>query len=115
MKLAEDIRQKTPARSLVLHAPTFNSPVFLTGRRSLLGYPGWAWSRGLDYTEREDTIRRIYKGNVDAAELMRREHIAYVVIGPLERQSMSANEAFFSNYVKVSECGPYDLYKVSSD
>jgi hypothetical protein len=115
IELAGEIRQKTPPRALVLHAPTFNSPVFLTGRRSLLGYPGWAWSRGLDYTEREDTIRRIYKGNLDAAELMRREHIAYVVIGPLERKSMSANEAFFSNYVKVSECGPYDLYKVSSD
>src|SRR5438876_10552349 len=55
IELAGEIRQKTPARALVLHAPTFNSPVFLTGRRSLLGYPGWAWSRGLDYTDREDT------------------------------------------------------------
>jgi uncharacterized membrane protein len=81
----------------------------------LLGYPGWAWSRGLDYTEREDTIRRIYKGNLDAAELMRREHVAYVMVGPLERLSMSANEAFFSHYVEVSKCGAYHLYKVSSD
>jgi hypothetical protein len=115
IELAGEIRQKTPARALVLHAPTFNSPVFLTGRRSLLGYPGWAWSRGLDYTEREDTIRRIYKGNLDAAELMRWEHIDYVIVGPLERLSMSANEAFFSHYVEVSKCGAYHLYKVSSD
>jgi len=115
IEFAGAIRQKTPARALVLHAPTFNSPVFLTGRRSLLGYPGWAWSRGLDYTEREETIRRIYKGDLDAAELMRREHIAYVMVGPLERQSMSANEAFFFHYVKISECGAYHLYKVSSD
>jgi hypothetical protein len=115
IEFAGEIREKTPARALVLYAPTFNSPVFLTGRRSLVGYPGWAWSRGLDYTEREETIRRIYKGNLDAAELMRREHIAYVMVGPLERQSMSANEAFFSHYVKISECGAYHLYKVSSD
>jgi len=113
--LAVEIRQKTPARALVLYAPTFNSPIFLTGRRSLLGYPGWAWSRGLDYTERQDKIRRIYSGEPDADSLMRREHIDYVMIGPLERISMSANEAFFSHYVKVAESGAYDLYKVSSD
>lgn len=53
IKIAAEIRQKTPARALVLYAPTYNSPIFLTGRRSLLGYPGWAWSRGLDYSERE--------------------------------------------------------------
>jgi hypothetical protein len=115
IKLAAEIRQDTPARALVLFAPTFNSPVFLTGRRSLLSYPGWAWSRGLDYAEREDQIRRIYRGDPDAQNLMRREHIDYVMIGPLERASMSANEAFFSQYVKVAQCGPYDLYKVSSD
>jgi hypothetical protein len=115
INLAAEIRQKTSARALVLHAPTFNSPIFLTGRRSLLGYAGWAWSRGLDYTEREDKIRRIYRGNPDVANLMRREHIDYVMIGPLERVSLSANEAFFSHYVKVAECGAYRLYKVSSD
>ena len=115
INIAAEIRQKTPARALVLHAPTFNSPIFLTGRRSLLGYAGWAWSRGLDYTEREDEIRRVYRGDPDAANLMRREHIDYVMIGPLERVSMSANEAFFSHYVKVAEDGAYRLYKVSSD
>lgn len=112
---AAEIRQRTPARALVLYAPTFNSPVLLTGRRSLLGYPGWAWSRGLDYTEREKQIRRIYRGSPDAADLMRREHIDYVMIGPLERGSMSANEAFFSHYVKIAEYGAYHLYKVSSE
>ena len=115
INLAAEIRQKTPARALVLYAPTYNSPIFLTGRRSLLGYPGWAWSRGLEYTERQDTIRRIYSGNPDADSLLRLEHIDYVMIGPLERISMSANEVFFSHYVKVAESGAYAFYKVSSD
>jgi uncharacterized membrane protein len=81
----------------------------------LLGYPGWAWARGLDYKEREDKIRRIYSGDPDSESLMRREHIDYVMIGPLERVSMSANEAFFSKYLKVAESGAYELYRVSSD
>jgi hypothetical protein len=115
INLAAEIRQKTPPRALVLYAPTFNSPIFLTGRRSMLGYPGWAWSRGLDYTERQNKIRRIYSGNPGAADLMRRERIDYVMIGPLERMSMSANELFFSHYVKVAESGAYELYKVSPE
>lgn len=115
INLAAEIRQKTPARALVLYAPTFNSPIFLTGRRSLLGYAGWAWSRGLDYTDREEKIRRIYRGDPDAANMMRQEHVDYVMIGPLERESMSADEAFFSHYAKVAEHGAYRLYKVSSD
>jgi hypothetical protein len=115
ISFAAEIRQKTPERALVLHASTFDSPIFLTGRRSILGYAGWAWSRGLDYTEREDKIRRIYRGDLDAANLLRQENIDYVVIGPVERGSMSANEAFFSHYAKIAECGAYQLYKVSLD
>jgi hypothetical protein len=114
VKLATEIWQKTPVRALVLHAPTFNSPTFLTGRRSLLAYAGWAWSRGLDYAQREDKIRRIYRGDRDAANLLRQEHVDYVMIGPLELVSMSANQSFFSHYARVADCGAYQLYKVSS-
>src|SRR5262249_50530456 len=42
--MAETIAREAAPRSVVLHAPIYNSPVFLTGRRSLLGYPGWMWS-----------------------------------------------------------------------
>jgi len=45
---------------------------------------------------------------------MRREHIDYVMIGPLELVSMSANQSFFSHYARVADCGAYQLYKVSS-
>ena len=42
--LGDTISRQTAPRALVLHAPVYNSPIFLTGRRSLLGYPGWMWS-----------------------------------------------------------------------
>ena len=42
------VRATTPPRALILHAPVANHPVFLTGRRSLMGYPGHVWSHGLD-------------------------------------------------------------------
>src|SRR5262249_30644578 len=45
MAVAAQILRSTSPRAVVLHAAVYDSPVFLTGRPSLLGYPGWAWTR----------------------------------------------------------------------
>jgi hypothetical protein len=114
---AEVIKRETSPRSLILHAPTYNDPVYLTGRRTFLGYPGHVWSHGIDYTQREAELKRIYSGSADAPALMERAGIEYVVFGPLEReeltrQGVTVNESFFSSrYRKVGEAGDYRLYK----
>lgn len=114
--IASAISEQAPSRALVLHAPTFNSPVFLTGRRSLLGYPGWIWSRGLDYFQRNDDIQRIYSGGPDAAALLDRYGIDYVLVGPDELSSLRVvNEGFLSQYKAVAQAGPYRLYKTSHE
>lgn len=109
---AEMIKQKTEPRALVIHAPVHNHPVFLTGRRSLMGYPGHIWSHGLDYYERESEIKRVYAGTADAAAILRKYGVAYAVVSPLERQ-MSVNDQFFSRFELVGEVGGYRLYKIT--
>jgi hypothetical protein len=114
---AEIIKRETSPRSLILHAPTYNDPVYLTGRRTFLGYPGHVWSHGIDYFAREAELKRIYAGGPDAPALVERAGIEYVVVGPLERaeltrQGVTVNESFFgSRYRKVGEAGGYRLYK----
>jgi hypothetical protein len=112
--MADEISQRTAPNSVVLHAPTYNSPVFLTGRRSLLGYAGWMWSRGLDSGQREAEIGRIYAGEPDADSLLRNYHVDYVLIGPQELTSQKVNPAFWSKYPQVASAGPYRLFKVSN-
>jgi hypothetical protein len=112
IQFAELIKQQTAPRSLVMHAPVHNHPVFLTGRRSLMGYPGHIWTHGLDYVQRESEIKRIYAGSPDAAELMRKYGIEYVVASPLERNIMIVNEQFFSKFEIVGDVGEYRLYKI---
>jgi hypothetical protein len=99
-------------RALVLHAPTYNSPVFLTGRRSLLGYPGWMWSRGLDYSQRSADIERIYSGGPEAEALLRQYNVDYALVGPLELASFKVNEQFWSKYKRVSPAGAYRVYQI---
>ncbi len=108
--MANTISQRAAPHALVLHAPTYNTPVFLTGRHSLLGYPGWMWSRGLNSTEREAEIQRIYAGAPDAEALLRRNQVDYVLIGPEELASMHVNPQFWSRYPEVAQIGQYRLY-----
>jgi len=116
LEFAEVIKRETAPRSLILHAPTYNDPVYLTGRRTFLGYPGHVWSHGIDYGPREAELKRIYTGAADAPALIERAGIEYVVVGPLEREEMrqrglALNESFFARYRKVGEAGAYRLYK----
>jgi hypothetical protein len=111
--LAELIKRETPPRSLILHAPTYNHPVFLTGRRSPMGYAGHLWTHGLDYLPREADLRLMYAGGAGAAELLERYGVDYVVVSPLEQAAMPVNGQFFERYLKVGEAGAYRLYKTT--
>ena len=111
--VAQIIRDETPARALILHAPTYNPPLFLTGRRSLLGYTGYIWAHGLPYVDREADIKRIYAGEPGAAELLERYGIDYIVVSPLERNSMTVDDAFLDQYALIGEAGDYRLYEVA--
>jgi hypothetical protein len=109
---ANQISTQTGPRTLVLHAPTYNSPVFLTGRRSLLGYPGWMWSRGLNYSERSTDIESIYSGAPEADALLRKYNVDYVLVGPMELASFKVNEQFWSKYKMLSQAGAYRVYQI---
>jgi len=111
--IAHLISRLASPRALVLHAPTYDTPVFLTGRRSLLGYPGWMWSRGLDYSQRQAQIQRMYAGAPDAETLIGRYQVDYVLIGPQELAFSSVNPEFWSRYPKVAEIGQYRLYSTN--
>lgn len=112
LKFAELVKEKTAPRALIIHAPVHNTPVFLTGRRSLMGYPGHIWTHGLKYLQREGEIRRIYLGAPDAVQLLQTYGVEYAVVGPHEKTLITVNDLFFMRFEKVGEVGEYKLYKI---
>lgn len=112
VRFAERIKETIPPRALIVHAPVHNTPVFLTGRRSLMGYPGHIWTHGLEFARREAEIKRIYLGAPDALPLLKSYGVDYAVIGPLERIVTPPNEQFFMQFQKVEQVGDYSLYKI---
>ena len=112
VSFAESVKNGTEPRALIIHAPVHNHPVFLTGRRSLMGYPGHIWTHGLDYVQRESEIKRVYAGGPDAMFLLKKYNISYAVLSPLERNLLNVNEEFFSKFEVVGEVSGYRLYKI---
>lgn len=115
LAFAAMLRNVTPPRALVLHVPTYNHPVLLSGRRSLLGYPGHIPSQGLDAGNRESEIGRVYAGAHDASELIARHEIDFIVVGPGERSALRVNDAFLANFPLVGETGGYQLHRVAGN
>jgi len=111
LRFAELVKAQTAPRSLIVHAPVHNTPVFLTGRRSLMGYPGHIWTHGLQFVQREGEIKRIYLGAPDAEQLITKYGIEYLVVGPQERIVTPVNDQFINRFQKVGEVGEYKLYK----
>ena len=113
LNAATAIMNATPPRARVLHAPIHNSVIALTGRQSLMGYPGHLWTHGIDYGSRETEVQTIYQGGAIAMELMSKYKIDFVVIGPVERRDLNPDENFFAtNYAKVVDQPEYRVYQI---
>ena len=114
VKFAEEIAAKTPPRSRILNGFTFNHPVYWSGRRSIVGYPGHLWSHGLDSNERTTEMRRVYAGEPDADALLKKWQVDYVSVGPKDHENdIKINDAYWAKFPVVIETKTYKLYKVT--
>ncbi len=112
--VAEQIKQRTAPNALFLNAPTFNSAIVLSGRRSLMRYGGHLGSYGIDFGEREKEVKRIYAGDATAEILLRKYNVEYVLISPEEKSGLTVNEEYFRKFPIVAEAGQYRVYKVKN-
>ncbi|HET8628239.1 MAG TPA: hypothetical protein VFL91_12500 [Thermomicrobiales bacterium] len=112
--LAALVRAETPPRAIVAVGLQYNHPITVLGDRVvMMSYPGWLWTQGLDYAQRERDLRAIYAFAPDAPALLRRYNVSYVVIGPAERQDLQANEAAFrARYPVAISTEHYEVFKV---
>lgn len=117
VKLAEQIKRTTAPRAMFLNAPTFNSAVVLSGRRSLMRYVGHLSSYGIDYAPRETEVKRIYEGSALSEGILQKYGIEYVVVSPAERDycnqaNVELNEDYFRRFPVAAQVGDYSVYKV---
>jgi hypothetical protein len=113
LEVAALLREKTEPRAVVLHAPIHNSVVALSGRQSVMGYPGHLWTHGIDYQRRELEVATIYRGGSNTLEPLSRLGVNYVIIGPAERTQLAVDENYFASlYPAVIDHAGYRVYRV---
>jgi hypothetical protein len=114
LEVASILREKTPPRSVILHAPIHNSVVALSGRQSVMGYPGHLWTHGIDYRQREADVLSVYRGGQETADTLSRFKVDYLIVGPVERSQFQADENFIAGrYPLVIDHGEYRVYQVN--
>lgn len=116
LNLAEWVKNNTFPEAIFLTTDNHDHWLpTLTGRKIILGFKGWLWTYGFNYSEQETAVNIIYKGLAEAKKWLKKYKIDYIVIGPMERQNMSnINEKFFDdNFPIVYKLGQTKIYSAA--
>ncbi len=76
-----------PEQGSFLTLPTYNHPVFLAGRPISVAYPGHLWSHGYDYTEKENAVRSVLKGDQNWQQSLKLLNPRYIFWGTREAEA----------------------------
>jgi len=113
LKVAEWVRSNTAPTAVFAVADQHNNPIpTLTGRREVIGYPGWLWTYGLsDFVKKGEAEKLILAGDPTTPELVRRYGVDYVLIGPQELAD-GASRAYWDDHGDlVYSDGRYSVYR----
>jgi hypothetical protein len=118
MELADQFKSlRSSPESLVLIAPKHNHWLScLSGNPVFMGYPGWLWSWGIQYTSREREVNEILEGGPSAEYLIQNHKIQYAVLSAQDRvKDHPININFFeSHYKKVLDEKGWRIYSLDS-
>jgi uncharacterized membrane protein len=114
ISLAKWVTQSTDIHSIWLTGYVHNHWLFnLTGRQSVMTFPGWLWTQGYHYLPVQTDVDTIYLGGAEAKRLLAKYQVNYVVIGDLEKGKISIDQDFFDeNYPIAFQLGATKIYRV---
>ncbi|MDR4508003.1 MAG: PA14 domain-containing protein [Candidatus Brocadiaceae bacterium] len=111
IELANRISLETPVDAIFLTTRKHNHPVYLSGRKTLMGHPFHLWSHGYTgKTKRAEDILYMMSGKLGAIPIIESYRLHYAVVGPPEKD-MYVNRFFFSrNYECIISTKNYSVY-----
>ncbi len=115
IKLAKDFRDISKPEDVVLTSDNHNHFIpTLTGRQMLLGFRGWIWTYGIDYSVVEAHEIEMFRGTSRAKKLLKDYKVKYVVIDNSAKENFGADEGFFQkNYKLVLSNSSNRIYKIN--
>lgn len=113
-QMADYIKTTIPQNELILTGTDHRNPVdALAGRPVLVGYPGWLWSRGIDYSQREQEVKNFYFLPSTDNPLLKQFNIKYVLLDSQTISDFNADKNVFDKkFIILYHIGQYTLYKI---
>ena len=102
--------------SLVLIAPKHNHWIpALAGNPVLMGYPGWLWSWGINYSSRESEVSEILTGGARATEYIFKYPVEYIVVNDHDTARTKPVSFLFLNskYTSILTRGSWHVFKIN--
>lgn len=111
---ADYIKQNISQKDLILTGTYHRNPVdSLAGRPVIVGYPGWLWSRGINYLSRQNLLQNFYRNPSNDNPLLKEFPIKYVLLSNEDIIDMGVDKNLFDNkYPVVYQNPEFTLYKI---
>lgn len=111
IRLAEFVKQNIRKDAVFLSVDKFDNPVVaLAGRKVVVGYHGWLWTYGLDYSQRDLDIRNMLSGNA-SLEMFQKYGITNVVFFN-ESTDYLINKDYFKQYRIIYNQDGYTIFQI---
>lgn len=114
IKTANFVRNNIDDQERIVTTSTHLNPVnSLAGRPALVGYPGWLWTRGINYGDREANLRNFYENPNSLRNLLMLYRARYILVDPNAIYDWKANTAEFDKHFRLLfRQGQYSLYQL---
>ena len=110
--MGEFIKNNVAQNEKIVTTSTHLNPVSsLAGMPALVGYPGWLWTRGISYGDRERNLQAFYQNPEQFRNILKLYNAKYILIDPTAIYDWKANTAEFdATYKLLFRKGQYSLY-----
>lgn len=117
VELAKWIEERTFEDAVVLTNNRHNNSIAsLTGRNIVCGSGSFLNLHGINTSERNEDVRKIYENPVANMDLLKKYNVSYICYSPYEWGEYNTDVSLFDdNFEKVFDYGNTKLYKVSAN
>lgn len=114
-KMAEFIKNNLAQQDRIITSTThLNLVSSLAGRPVIVGYPGWLWTRGISYNNRESDLRKFYNDPEQNKYIAGKYNAKYVLLDPAGVSDWHINKSIFDNeFNLLYKSGQYSLYQIN--
>ncbi len=74
----------------------------IAGRQLVMGYRGWLYSYGIDYTQRINDVRDMLSGSQRSEQLLDAYNVDYIVFSRTQSLEFPFNASFFDSHYPIA-------------